>query len=992
MRDGAPTRATVGRPRHTGLLLALFIAACGSSAPPETDPPPDAVPPTADAGADQVAVRGDAVTLDGSDSSAGDAELVDWLWEQTDGPPVADLEQDRTDPLATFTAPEVEQESILVFRLTVTDGHGASDSDTTVVVVRLEAEDDDDGLVCAPDALPLIGGFCLPLDPGDPDSDGLLDQLALELGATLRGCDPLDASNCMYPFPSNHYTRAVAPHQIGGTDREGTGRRIAFNPLGMPRNVAGKPIDPTEWNRNDGFSPGQMLMTFVPGLGVLRDDDGAPTGPVRNAVPINDLARFADPDTAVVVIDTETGERHPIWVETDLNAGFLFPPGGTERAGEAERALLVQPAANFREGRRYVVVVRNLENEDGNPIGAQPYFATCRDEGPDAFISPALHARCAQLHDEVFDVVAQHGIATQGNEALYLAWDFTVASTWNNVARLRHMRDEAFSSLAEGDGVDCTRYEDGIACAAPDFEVTEVIEGNTRNKDFREIRGNFEVPSFVVPVDPSPLETLPVANVLQALDDNVLAELDGLCQDNAPDDAFCVAIEELRAGVTGFDSELQLLTSVSLPPNRLFYNPADEFHPDDPAMALYGDGLPNRTGSRSVPWICRLYEDARPEAPARAGIYGHGLFDQRRAITYDAVPDLSVFDPDANYMFCAVDWFGFAQGDIVNVLLGLPDLSLFGVIPDATQQGMLQMMFLARLLRDPDGFASHEAFRDPDSGAARFDHREIYYHGISQGGILGGPVVAMSKDIERGVLGVPGMAYTLLLRRSTGWSRPAFADEVPFSFSTLPYVAYQGDLDRNLMFGLIQMLWDRGEGNGYMHHVANNAALEGPDNTVMLRPAFADHLVTHWSAHNMARTILASGDDIPFLADMYPRPCDTGVPHCFSNRDEFSAQRDPDVQLLFGMPLSDRDVAYDAPGGARTMRSGLIQWDEGLTAVPPIGNIPADWQDDDDPHGFPRNAPGSLCQQSHFLHPQGRLIDVRDVITGAPCPPLPTVD
>ena len=26
----------------------------------------------------------------------------------------------------------------------------------------------------------------------------------------------------------------------------------------MPRNVAGNPIDPTEWNRNDGFSPGQL--------------------------------------------------------------------------------------------------------------------------------------------------------------------------------------------------------------------------------------------------------------------------------------------------------------------------------------------------------------------------------------------------------------------------------------------------------------------------------------------------------------------------------------------------------------------------------------------------------------------------------------------------------------------------------------------------------------------------------------------------------------
>ena len=45
-----------------------------------------------------------------------------------------------------------------------------------------------------------------------------------------------------------------------------TGRRLNLSPLAMPRNVAEKPIDPTEWNRNDGFSPGQMAVTMVPGL------------------------------------------------------------------------------------------------------------------------------------------------------------------------------------------------------------------------------------------------------------------------------------------------------------------------------------------------------------------------------------------------------------------------------------------------------------------------------------------------------------------------------------------------------------------------------------------------------------------------------------------------------------------------------------------------------------------------------------------------------
>jgi hypothetical protein len=38
----------------------------------------------------------------------------------------------------------------------------------------------------------------------------------------------------------------------------------------MPRDVAGKPIDPTDVNRSDGFSPGEAIATRVPGLDDLQ--------------------------------------------------------------------------------------------------------------------------------------------------------------------------------------------------------------------------------------------------------------------------------------------------------------------------------------------------------------------------------------------------------------------------------------------------------------------------------------------------------------------------------------------------------------------------------------------------------------------------------------------------------------------------------------------------------------------------------------------------
>ncbi|HMF03610.1 MAG TPA: hypothetical protein VKH17_02260, partial [Acidimicrobiia bacterium] len=55
-------------------------------------------------------------------------------------------------------------------------------------------------------------------------------------------CDPLDTAKCLYPFPNDYFTA-----RDRSTD---TGRRVDFSPDSMPRNVAGAPIDPTEWNRN----------------------------------------------------------------------------------------------------------------------------------------------------------------------------------------------------------------------------------------------------------------------------------------------------------------------------------------------------------------------------------------------------------------------------------------------------------------------------------------------------------------------------------------------------------------------------------------------------------------------------------------------------------------------------------------------------------------------------------------------------------------------
>ena len=60
-----------------------------------------------------------------------------------------------------------------------------------------------------------------------------------------------------------------------------------------------------------------------------------------------------------MVVDAQTGQRHPIWVEIDSNAST-----------PALTALEVHPAVNFEPGHRYIVAMRDLRDASGGVIPA----------------------------------------------------------------------------------------------------------------------------------------------------------------------------------------------------------------------------------------------------------------------------------------------------------------------------------------------------------------------------------------------------------------------------------------------------------------------------------------------------------------------------------------------------------------------------------------------------------------------------------------------
>jgi choice-of-anchor B domain-containing protein len=91
------------------------------------------VAPNAVAGAGQTVVGGAVVTLNGGQSNDPDGDSLTFQWQQTGGTPVS--LSDATSAVAQFTSPTVTSDTMLQFRLTVTDPSNLSDAASTTVTV-----------------------------------------------------------------------------------------------------------------------------------------------------------------------------------------------------------------------------------------------------------------------------------------------------------------------------------------------------------------------------------------------------------------------------------------------------------------------------------------------------------------------------------------------------------------------------------------------------------------------------------------------------------------------------------------------------------------------------------------------------------------------------------------------------------------------------------------------------------------------------------------
>jgi len=646
-------------------------------------------------------------------------------------------------------------------------------------------------------------------------------------------------SVCMLPFPDDYYTSADPGSP--------TGRRIAFQTEGTPTNVLGQHVEAGPYNASDGFSPGSVILAKVPGLETVADVRAT------RAVPISRLSQYTRPNAPVVVIDTTTGQRWPIWAEIDSTA---------EEASAAD--LEIHPAVNFASGHRYIVALRNLRNAAKTKLQAPAGFRYYRDNV--ASTQEAINLRRPHF-EEIFSTLQGAGIARSN---LYLAWDFTVASDANNTSRELSMRNDAFAQLGD------SNLEDGVVeGVSPTFAVTEVENEPNPGEIARRVKGTFTVPCYLFP--------------------------------------------SCAPGGT---------------------------------MQLDGEGHPIQNGIWTANFDCiiPLSVTTGPAEEGRPSLYGHGLFGDASEVGSSPQRSLSQAH---KIVQCATDEIGMSESDVPAVIPALENVSAFPTIPDRLQQGLLDELYLGRAMISSTGFTTNVAFHQDGtlSTGSVLNTSQLFYNGNSQGGIMGGALTAVSPDFTRASLGVPAMNYSVLLPRSVDF------DE----FAQVFYPFYPNETSRPLVLDLMQMLWDRGEPDGYAARMTENPLPDTPAHQVLLDIAFGDHQVTDYQADVEARTVGAS-----------------------AHKRVLFKGRWPGTNVLWNVP---RISSYPFTGSA------AYYWDIGPiresspgsgkfigTEPPPHENLPN--RTGEDPHGAPRAAPAEQQLVSDFF---GGAIQKSDRCGPGPC-------
>jgi hypothetical protein len=654
-----------------------------------------------------------------------------------------------------------------------------------------------------------------------------------------------------------------------------TGFRVNLPQAGLP-SVSGPALLPDPYNELDGFSPMvQILMHFPQGV----DPE------LSNASRLLEAGCCGQP-------------AGPPWIDTRTYTGRSLDPNSPTvllNADTGERVLhfiepdahAVDPNTGVADLARQTTIMRpGLSLIPGNR-----YIVAMRNlkdpNGNDVVAEPAFEV----LRDQVSttspaiedrrqyceeNIFPQLAAAGIAREDLVLAFDFVTQSEHQLTHQMLSMRDQGLA------------YVDALAADpnAINFSVTNVDQYDCDDPNdiggiyriWRDVSGTFQSPLFL---DGPVVETgVQFMNV----------------------DANDTPVQN---GFTNPNFDISIPCSILLDPND-----------------------PNTSVSRPL-------------------LLGHGVWLTGWWIErFIPSRTTSAWIPDWDYIGGATDWRGWsnveqlwAAAQIIG--LGSSQLNNFPAWPDRTRQGMLNTLVLGRMMklglfnRAPNG-----VFETPDGrGVFPGPSEEMFYYGISQGGIMGTFLAALTPDVERFGLDVPTINDSCSVQRGINFG--------PFE-ALLAGIGLTDPMQNLLVLGLDQELRVSAEPAGYARHVTSDPLPgSGSPSRILVTAAWLDKQVSNQCSEIAARTLgLSTLSDGSIWQGLQGIPDEPG-------------------------PLDSAFVMYDSGSFDLFDPNHQGKDADGLFLIPPLANlIPSPVCD---PHAAKVRTPAAILQHVNFLQPGGQV-------------------
>ncbi len=235
------------------------------------------------------------------------------------------------------------------------------------------------------------------------------------------------------------------------------------------------------------------------------------------------------------------------------------------------------------------------------------------------------------------------------------------------------------------------------------------------------------------------------------------------------------------------------------------------------------------------------------EGPGRMLMYGHGLLGAATQVSSGGTR----FALERNEMVgFGTDYWGLAESDEAEFLNKVvTQMGNFDTLGERLVQGTLNSLLLQKVFSG-DGACGQLPEMMLEVGEETLplgDVNDVYYYGISQGGIMGATIAALSEDIDKYVLQVGAIGYSLMVRRSFDFD----------PFEKVFELWYTDKLDRDWFLVSTQTQWDLAEPATYAPHILGEP-LPGIDNSnraIVYQTALWDTQVPNTGSDIAARTM-----------------------------------------------------------------------------------------------------------------------------------------